>query len=190
MKHQSNTSTPQKCFWGLNKKQWILCIAVGVLLLALMTMIIAFSTESKSESGERSKGVTEMVAELLVPGYQDMTPEEQQKTVQALHRPIRKLAHFSEFCLLGMLCAAFMHLLKKGKYWLWWVIPTVFCLLYATADEVWQIFTHRGSSVTDVIIDFCGSVVGICLIHLIWYLVEKHKRKKRKEASCESQNTP
>ena len=163
------------------KTRYILLAIIGGLTLGIMIMIFAFSSESKADSGARSHGVTEIVAEILVPGFEDMTPDEQTRIVNTLHRPVRKIAHFSEFCLLGMLSAFLVFLFGKGKYWMWWVIPTVSCLLLATADEVYQIFTGRGSSATDVIIDFMGSVVGICLVHLALYLVARKKAKK----SCE-----
>ena len=139
-------------------RQMICLVVVSLLIVATMTMIMSFSAESKESSGERSHGVTEQVVEILVPEYGDMTPDEQTELVAKFHRPIRKLAHFSEFALLGMLCATLMHILGKGKYLLYWVIPVVFCLLFATADEVFQIFTHRGASPKDVLIDFCGGV--------------------------------
>ena len=137
---------------GIRQVIWL--AVVSLLIIATMTMIMSFSAESKESSGERSHGVTEQVVEMLVPGYSDMAPDEQTELIGKFHRPIRKLAHFSEFGLLGMLCAVLMHILGKGKYWLYWVIPTAFCLLFATADEVFQIFTHRGASPQDVLIDF------------------------------------
>ncbi len=168
------------------KTRYILLAVMGTLALAITVMIFAFSSESKAESGERSHGVTETVAEILIPGFSDMTPDEQTEIVNTLHRPVRKIAHFSEFCLLGMLACALMYIIGKGKYLLWWIVPTVTCLFLATADEVYQIFTGRGSSATDVIIDFSGSVVGICLVHLLFYVIARRKAKKQ----CAKENTP
>ena len=164
-------------------KKYLWPILLGVLLLATLVMIISFSSESKESSGERSHGVTEQVVSLLVPDYEQMTPEEQTATVAKFHRPIRKLAHFAEFFLLGVLCAVLMCFVKIGPRWVSWIAPVLFCLVFATADEVWQIFTHRGASPVDVCIDFMGSVVGIAMVRLIVFLLQRRRNKKEASAS-------
>ncbi len=167
---------------GFSRKRLVLCVILGICILANMILIYSFSAEDKSASGNRSHGVTEVVVEIIVPEYPTMSPEEQTETIEKFHPPIRKIAHFCEFGLLGMLSAAFMSALGKGKKWLWWVIPAVFCLLYAISDEVHQIFTQRGPAVKDVLIDFSGSMTGIAVMHLlvlfVCYLLRKRKEKR------------
>ena len=166
---------------GFSRKRLVLCVILGICILANMILIYSFSAEDKSSSGNRSHGVTEVVVEVIVPEYPTMTPEKQTETIEKFHPPIRKIAHFCEFGLLGMLSAAFMCSLGKGKKWLWWVIPAVFCFLYAISDEVHQIFTERGPAVTDVLIDFSGSITGIVGINLIILLaVCLHQKRKEK----------
>lgn len=160
------------------KIRYVMLVLLGILILANMIMITSFSLDSKEESGELSHGVTEQVVIILKPDYVDMPPEEQDATIEKFHLPIRKLAHFSEFCLLGMLCAGFMQILGKFKYWVWWVSPAVVCLLYAASDEILQIFVKRGPSVKDVGIDFLGSLVGIALVHGLCAWVFKCRQKK------------
>ncbi|MBQ7316337.1 MAG: VanZ family protein [Clostridia bacterium] len=167
---------------GFSRKRLVLCVILGICILANMILIYSFSAEDKSSSGNRSHGVTEVVVEVIVPEYPTMSPEKQTETIEKFHPPIRKIAHFCEFGLLGMLSAAFMCSLGKGKKWLWWVIPAVFCLLYAISDEVHQIFTQRGPAVKDVLIDFSGSMTGIVVMHLLilfgCYLLRKRKEKR------------
>ncbi|MBQ9779601.1 MAG: VanZ family protein [Clostridia bacterium] len=158
----------------------LLCILLGVAIAANMTLIFCFSTEDREDSGNRSQGVTETIVEIIVKDYETMTPPEQEEVIEKYHPPIRKLAHFCEFGLLGVLTTAFMHALGKGKKWLWWVIPAGFCLLYAISDEVHQIFTQRGPAALDVLIDFSGSLTGIVGMNLILLLVF-HLIRKRKE---------
>ena len=43
-------------------------------------------------------------------------------------------------------------------------------LLCATLDEYFQSFVGRTSSVSDILIDFCGGIIGIIIIH---YLLKK-----------------
>ena len=160
------------------KIRYVMLVLLGVLILANMSMITSFSLDSKEASGELSHGVTEQVIMMFRPDFADMTPEEQNAMVEKIHLPIRKLAHFSEFCLLGMLCAGLMQILRKFQYWVWWVLPATLCLLYAASDEILQIFVKRGSSVKDVIIDFLGSLVGIALVHGVCAWVSKRRQKK------------
>lgn len=161
------------------------CICLGAAIVANMVLIFSFSAENRETSGDRSHGVTETIVEIVVKDYETMTPAEQEEVIATYHPPIRKLAHFCEFGLLGLLSAAFMNALGKGKKWLWWVIPAIFCLLYAISDEVHQIFTNRGPAVTDVLIDFSGSITGIVGINLILLLVFHLIRKRKEKRLCE-----
>ncbi len=167
-----------------SRKRLTLCVILGICILANMILIYSFSAEDKKASGNRSHGVTEVVVEVVVPEYSTMSPEKQIETIEKFHPPIRKIAHFCEFGLLGMLTAAFMNALGKGKKWLWWVIPTVFCLLYAISDEVHQIFTERGPAVKDVLVDFSGSITGIAVMHLLIWLVCYLLRKRKEKRLC------
>ena len=185
MKYPMNpTSISQTEQTGFSRARLILCVILGVCILANMILIYSFSAEDKTSSGSRSQGVTQAVVEVVVPDYPSMSPEKQEETIQKFHPPVRKIAHFCEFGLLGMLSAAFMKALGKGKKWLWWVIPALFCLLYAISDEVHQIFTERGPAVKDVLIDFSGSVAGIVVMHLIILLVCHIIRKRKEKRLC------
>ena len=162
-----------------NNSKYIWLVLVGILILANMVLITSFSLESREDSGNRSHSVTEQVVIIIQPEYPQMSPDEQATTIEKFHLPIRKLAHFTEFCLLGMLTATFVHILGKGRYWLWWIIPSGICLLYAIFDEVLQIYTSRGSSPKDVGIDFLGSLTGILLVHLIGRIYRKYRHRRK-----------
>ena len=162
----------------------ILCILLGIAILANMVMIFRFSSEDSEASGDRSHGVTEEIVEVVVPNYDQLPTEKQKEIIEEFHLPIRKLAHFSEFGLLGVLTAAFMNALGKGKKWLWWVIPAFFCLLYAISDELHQLFTGRVPAVKDVLIDFCGSLLGVAVINLILLMICHGIRKRKEKRSC------
>ena len=167
-------------------------LLLTVLVLANMALIYYFSSENSEESGDRSEGVTTVIATITYPHYHEMSPAEQQNAVDSIHRLVRKTAHFLEYALLGFLTAGLLdclrrYLLPKIKAWHTWVFPAVFCLLYATSDEIHQIFSGRGPRVTDVLIDFAGAVFGVACLHLFVWLIGricayvKH-RKEGKEA--------
>ncbi len=163
----------------------IRCVLLGVLIILNMVMIFSFSAEDVSESGNRSEGVTQTIVSVVVDDYNQLSAEEQKVKVDEYHPFIRKLAHFSEFALLGFLCGSFLFSLGKGKYWLCWICPAALCLLTAILDETYQIFTGRGPAVTDVLIDFGGSLAGLCLIYVIMYVAKKIMTARKERRSCE-----
>ncbi len=80
---------------------------------------------------------------------------------EAGHTLLRKIAHFSEFGLLGLLTSArYPSETQAG-----WLLG--FGLLVACVDETIQLFTPgRASSLLDVWIDFSGFVLGFVVIKL------------------------
>lgn len=81
----------------------------------------------------------------------------------------RKLAHFTEFALLGA-CLGWLHGMVNQK--------AVYALAWGTAaacmDETIQRFVPgRGPSIRDVCIDTAGVLTGILLLHLGHYIFKK-----------------
>ncbi len=85
------------------------------------------------------------------------------------HTLLRKLAHFSEFGLLGLLTGA-RRRLTSGT------VPTAllgFGLTVACVDETIQIFTPgRASSLLDVWIDFGGFALGLFVIKIAHHITK------------------
>ena len=73
---------------------------------------------------------------------------------------IRKAAHITEFALFAALL--WLRLAGAGKKQL----PAAFfgSVAVAAIDETLQIFSHRGPSVEDVLIDACGAAMGVAAI--------------------------
>ena len=183
MTSSASTSAP------MSKGRMILSAILLMLILCNMAMISFFSSEPREASGDRSEGVTQTVVSVVVEEFEQLPQHEQQAKINEFHPIIRKIAHFSEFALLGCLCGAFMFALGRGKYWLCWVCPAAICLAYAIFDEVYQIFTNRGPAVTDVLIDFSGSLAGLVLIHLAMLAAREIQVKRRGAATCEPPRT-
>lgn len=83
----------------------------------------------------------------------------------------RKLAHFTEFTLLGA-CLAWLHgmVSKKAAYALAWGAAA------ACMDETIQRFVpDRGPSLKDVGIDTAGVLTGILLLHLGHHILKRLK---------------
>ena len=91
-------------------------------------------------------------------------------------RTVRKMAHFMEFLVLGVLASATfrVHGFSHG-----WLMAPASVLLVATADEIIQIFVPgRGPHVRDVLLDFAGGVCGILLFYGLLFLALYIKGKK------------
>ncbi len=83
---------------------------------------------------------------------------------------LRKLAHFTEFALLGMCFGWLFGMLEKAKHW-----PFLCGAAAACIDETIQRFVpDRGPSIRDVVIDSCGVLTGMILL----YLGHAYLRKK------------
>jgi VanZ family protein len=84
---------------------------------------------------------------------------------------VRKIAHVSEYCLLAIVVSNLLFLLGlKGKNALAFIM--VICLLYAMTDEFHQMFVSgRSPLITDVMIDFTGSLLGMGLFYFSYYRI-------------------
>lgn len=127
---------------------------VLVLLLCNLGFIWGNSWMRKDSSHALSSSVLEYLPAFL----ENLFPNPEQ-----LEHLIRKLAHFSEFACLGALgCGELLLLRKKSLHWLGHLVCGGFFV--AAIDETIQIFSHRGSQLQDVWLDFSGFIVGTLLL--------------------------
>lgn len=148
-----------------------------LLVVAVMVMIYSFSAQTGEESGAMSGKLTTWVLNLLVPDFANFSPEKQEAVRSTVGLIVRKLAHFSEYALLGF--SLMLHIAQIQKKTavclpvLWaWGIGT----LYAASDEFHQGFVAgRGPSIVDVTIDSAGVIAGV--LFLAWILLRKTKKK-------------
>jgi VanZ family protein len=148
-----------------------------LLVVAVMVMIYSFSAQTGEESGAMSGKLTTWVLNLLVPDFANFSPEKQEAIRSTVGLIVRKLAHFSEYALLGF--SLMLHIAQIQKKTavrlpvLWaWGIGT----LYAASDEFHQGFVAgRGPSIVDVTIDSAGVIAGV--LFLAWILLRKTKKK-------------
>ncbi len=91
------------------------------------------------------------------------------------HGILRKLAHVTEFCSLGVLLSWGVRMLRE-KPLEWYVLPLLLGAAVAGVDEIIQIFSPgRGPHIRDVGIDSIGVVLGIFIFTLIYTLFHKQK---------------
>ena len=88
------------------------------------------------------------------------------------HRLLRKLAHFTEFAVLGFLLAQCLP--AKPQYSLF---AGLFCAL---CDETIQLFVlGRSGQVRDIWIDFAGVACAVAVTELLWLLVRRLRARRK-----------
>lgn len=132
-------------------------------ILSILWMGVIFSFSSK-EAVESSKDSRSFITSTIVNVYKlfdsDASDEEIDKIVEVFDTPVRKLAHFTEYFILGILI-----LLSFKSYGIQNIyLMILFCFLYAVSDEVHQLFVvGRYCSFFDVIVDSLGSSAAILI---------------------------
>jgi VanZ family protein len=81
-------------------------------------------------------------------------------TLATIHFITRKLAHFSEYAILGFLAARAFRPFPR-----WFLISAVLIVIYALIDEYHQSFVpSRTASVFDSLIDMAGGISALIFI--------------------------
>lgn len=167
------------------KKKWLipLRIVLAVLIALNLAVIFGFSGETAAKSSKTSGSVTEKIAEVVVPDFDQKPAEEQKEIVKKMEPPIRKLAHFSEYASLGALI--FLFLLTWNGAVLWKYAGSVaFSAAYSVTDELHQKFSFgRAASIRDMVIDTAGALVACSLLLLIRFLVLRAQKRPKKLAT-------
>lgn len=86
---------------------------------------------------------------------------------------IRKLAHFTEFAMLGIFLLLTVNTFKLNRLKKYFFVFAG-CLSVAVCDECIQlIIPGRAGMIKDVILDFTGAFFGIILVSIIKYFLDK-----------------
>ena len=96
----------------------------------------------------------------------------EEELYRLLHVVVRKGAHLFEYAILGSLLYLLFKCFKQREHNCW-IYALFLVLLCATIDEFFQSFVGRTSSVRDVLIDFSGGIIGMCVISFITFCFEK-----------------
>ena len=145
-----------------------------VLLLCLILMFIWGNSLLPREASEKlSQGVKAMLSAIL--------PSVGSGSEGNGHHILRKLAHFSEFCCLGLCLSWLVRMLRKVP-WELYILPLLGGVLVACLDETIQCFVPgRGPGLKDVGIDTLGIILGVVIISLIQFLIGKKSTNNLEE---------
>ncbi len=134
----------------------------------LMLGIFYFSSQPATVSGTLSGGI----AYRLVSLAEEMTGQEwgEEKKLEISRQidfPIRKLAHLTEYALLGVALANW-----RRRY----VFTQLVGSLYAASDEIHQLFVPgRAGRIGDVLIDSVGVLLGWGVFIVIMRIIGRKK---------------
>ena len=149
-------------------------IAIAVLsIVVALTVLFIFSNSLKSR--EESAKDSTLIAKAIGPILEWLCG----CSIENVGHVVRKLAHFSEFCVLGLATAGLVLVIDARRAWWLAGYSLLFCLFVAVCDEFIQGFIGRGSAVGDVLIDFSGAVFGSFLVIFIHLLVKSKKTKNK-----------
>lgn len=148
-----------------------------LMVIATMLIIYSFSGETAQESTQTSGDIIESTLKLVLPD-EKVTDE----LVSDLQLPIRKLAHFSIFALLGFTLANAFKITFKIKLIFNYLLSLASVIIYASTDELHQgLIDGRGPSFKDVLIDSFGGLTGILVFALMLFMFNKLITKKDRE---------
>ena len=138
-------------------KRWILYM--------VLCLIVFFIWDNSLQNGGTSDGFSLIFAKWIAPianklGFYG--------NIWALNRIIRKLAHLTEFTILGgVLYVVLRRYIEYGT-----VVKTIVLgIVIASLDEFIQLFSlGRSSQLSDVLIDTVGIIIGISVVKLTYYI--------------------
>ena len=133
-----------------------------LLVLIWMAVIFIMSSFNATESSNQSNIIVNIIVNIF-----------NINNINLVSFIIRKLAHFTEYLILGILTYNLINNHNKKTY-----IAIIICVLYAISDEIHQMFVPgRSCQILDMTIDSIGSITGIYLLKLI----NKYKTERRKK---------
>lgn len=146
-----------------------------ILLILWMMIIFAFSNQKAVDSSNLSSGLIDRtVVKVYKVFYGDISKEKEEVIIEKYSYPIRKLAHYSLYFILGILSFLVIVDYKNNKKLI--LYSMLICFLYACTDEFHQLFIDgRSAEIKDVLIDSFGSLTSILLCNFI-YLKNKIKK--------------
>ena len=121
-------------------------------------VFISFASSDEFNAGNTSRIVGPLILWLF--------PNTSQETLAVVHFVTRKLAHFTEYAILGFLAARAFRASPRpaiSRRWFWICLGLV--VVYALLDEYHQSFVpSRTASIVDSLIDTAGGLTALILI--------------------------
>lgn len=148
----------------------------GLIVVLCMLSIFLFSTDNSRESTSKSNRVILGITNLF---HKDLSNKEKEKIIDMFFVPIRKMAHFGIYLVLGISLISFLREFSIPILKL--LLLSIFlAFLYACSDEIHQLFVSgRSGQFSDVLLDTLGASVGIFIYYLLFRKRLKYEQEER-----------
>lgn len=150
---------------------------IGIMKIILVALALAFIWGNSMLPGDLSNLESSFVERLLEPVLQTIQRAlSRWGVVVSQSHLVRKLAHFTEYMVLGaLMCALFIGPDGRGRFF----AAELSCLAAAFIDEGIQMFSDgRGPGLRDVALDFSGATLGVLIVTLVLLLLRLRRRPK------------
>ena len=119
---------------------------------------ISFASSDNFNAGNTSR----IIGPLILWLFPNTSPE----TLGVVHFTMRKIAHFTEYAILGFLAArAFRTSPRPAIRQRWFLICATLVVIYALLDEYHQSFVpSRTASIFDSMIDIAGGLTALLIV--------------------------
>ena len=138
-----------------------------ILIILWMILIFTLSNQPADDSTQLSDGfISKTIGNIYKITHKNVKEEKLTEIKTKYTHITRKTAHFTIYLILGLLIGL---LLKQYNITTKQIIiyGILICMLYAITDEIHQIFVQgRSGEIRDVLIDTCGSTVGITFMNI------------------------
>lgn len=129
-----------------------------------MIIIFLLSNQKAQESKQLSNSfMTKTIIKIYEVGHGKITEEKKTEIQENYAFIVRKTAHFTIYLILGLLVSiVFTEKCSNLKEII--IYGVLICMTYAISDEIHQMFVSgRSGEIRDVLVDTCGSTIGIIL---------------------------
>jgi len=161
-------------------------ILYSIAIIGWLAVIFMFSNMPSQDSNGKSK---ELIRTSVVSGsvilqelgiFKEVPSKEKiEEIVSFINYPVRKLAHFSIYFVLGMLIMISLRRCTKLDYYKVCIIAAMSSFLYSLTDELHQKFiSGRTGQFTDCLIDTLGAISAILLYSFVKELTKVQKVQK------------
>ena len=135
-------------------------------LVLWMALIFSFSNQKDVDSSKVSDGfIDRTVVRIYKIFNENITKEKENEIIEKYTYPIRKLAHYTLYFILGILSFLVVKDYSINKKLI--IYSLLICFLYACSDEFHQLFIiGRSARVLDVIMDTFGSFRSISIFYI------------------------
>ena len=138
------------------------------LIIIWMTTIFILSNQPATNSTKLSNSFISTTIGNVYKIFNNNVTEEKLIEIQEKYsHPVRKLAHFTIYLILGLLVGLLIKEYNFNNKQII-LISLLICFIYAISDEIHQLFINgRSCEIKDIIIDTSGSFIGIILLKLL-----------------------